>query len=67
VTRYGVLFWLVLVLWEVGCCSVLENQLRLTEALVLPGNTPDAVDAARDKVRRVALVCVSMLGGGLLL
>jgi hypothetical protein len=32
------------------CEMAVPLVARLTEALGLPGNTPDAVDAARDKV-----------------
>jgi hypothetical protein len=43
---------------------------RLAEALGLPGNTPQAVDAARDKVRSTACLTVLLRhlvapGGGL--
>jgi carnosine synthase len=38
------------------CEMAVPLVARLTEALGLPGNTPDAVDAARDKVRNVQLV-----------
>jgi hypothetical protein len=39
------------------CEMAVPLVARLAEALGLPGNTPDAVDAARDKVRRVARIC----------